>query len=195
MRVFVDANVLCSRKLRDWLFLTRLAAGMYTLHATRDVIVETLRATRHRNAKAPGKFITDLEAKLYASLDEVFDDFPSSESLPGIDINDLHVHTAVLHCKADALITQNVQDFGDPADLAYELYTPDDFLCLADDSSPLTMRSVTKKQNNYWQNRPDSKKKSLTEALHGADCPDFAVRVNQHLRVLSGVRKSFERSR
>lgn len=192
MRVFLDANVLFSRTLRDWLFLTRLEAGMYTLHTTRDVIVETLRATRIRNPEKPGQLITALEQRLYEVLDEVFDDFPGSEVVPGIDVQDLHVHTAVLHCKADALVTGNIKDFGDPDTLEYELYTPDDFLCLADDSSPATIRRVTQKQNNYWQSRPVSARKSLTAALRAAGCPNFAERAEHHLQILTGARKPFE---
>lgn len=191
MRVFLDANVLYSRTLRDWLFLIRNEAKMYTLHATKDVIVEVLRATRQHKLKAPGRLISDLEKRLFDSLDEVFDDFPESESVPGIAEGDLHVHTAVLHCKADALVTNNTRDFGDPDDLRYELYTPDEFLCLTDDSSPVTVRRVTKKQNDYWQNRPVNKPKSLVKALNDAGCSDFSERVNQHLQVLAGVLKSF----
>lgn len=40
-RVFVDANVLYSRTLRDWTFLFRGSTdGMFQLHSTEDVFAE-----------------------------------------------------------------------------------------------------------------------------------------------------------
>lgn len=187
-RVFVDSNVLASRTLRDWLFQIRHRTEMFQLHSTPDVLAETLRAWRRRNPKADGKLIPGLEALLRRNLDEVLDDFSGDVEFTGKDPDDHHVHAAALHSHADILLTDNPSDFGEPNDLPYDLYTADEFLCLADDGAPHSVRDVVRAQNKYWQGqaalgRPT---KPLTKALEDAGCPEFAGRVEAHLQVLSG---------
>ena len=52
-RVFVDANVLSSRTLRGWLFMTRNAVpGMFELYSSLDVVAESVRAVRRSHRKS-----------------------------------------------------------------------------------------------------------------------------------------------
>lgn len=49
-RVLVDANVIASRTLTDWLFhLRRFNSGMYTVLWTRDIQAEAIRVMRTRH--------------------------------------------------------------------------------------------------------------------------------------------------
>lgn len=188
-RVFVDANVLASRTLRDWLFLIRNYSHMYSLHSTLDVLAETIRVVRHRHPNAGGGVTLRLRNKLTENLDELCSDFPPAPDFHGIDVDDQHVHAAAVACHATILLTNNTKDFGDPDSLPYDLYTADEFFCLADGSSPWHVREVTHTQNTYWLGERDKGRaaKPLAVALVKAGCPKFAIRVAQHLAQLSGL--------
>lgn len=65
----------------DWLFhLRNLNEGMFQLHATEDVFVEALHATRKRNPRAPGTLLEDRMEKIRACVDEVLPTFPGGVS-------------------------------------------------------------------------------------------------------------------
>lgn len=63
--VFVDANILYSRTLRDWLFMPRFetGGGAFQLHTIWDVINETGARLRDRHPKAPGSLVVNLMNK------------------------------------------------------------------------------------------------------------------------------------
>jgi hypothetical protein len=73
--------------------------------------------------------------------------------------------------------------------LPYEIHTADSFFLLADDSSSAAVMRATDRQRRYWQGKADQGQavKSLANALRDAGCPNFAGRVEQHLRTLSGL--------
>jgi len=49
-RVLLDANVLVSRTLRDWVLLLQArAGGMFATCWTEDILAETIHAVRRRN--------------------------------------------------------------------------------------------------------------------------------------------------
>lgn len=182
LRVFVDANILYSRTLRDWLFLIPLQSNIYSLHCTDDVIREALHNLRKNNPRAGGNLTQALNERWHELFDEVFNDFPPQPAHEGVSSEDIHVHGAVLHCRADALITTNVKDFCEAENLNYELYSPDNFLCLADDSNPDATRAATTRQLQYWSDKAQKQPvKPLPEALNHAGCPQFAQRVEAHL--------------
>ena len=65
--------------------------------------------------------------------------------------------------------------------LPYDVYHPDDFFILIDDSSPDTVRATTRDQLAYWCKRsPEGF--NLVTALENSDCPQFAARIQQHLQ-------------
>lgn len=189
-RIFVDSNVLASRTLRDWLFLLRAETfRMFQLHTSFDVLMETVRVTRRRHPTADGKLTADLFHRLGDLLDEVLGDFDGSVDFAGPDIDDHHVHAAAVSSRADKLLTANNRHFPETDDSPYEVYTPDEFLVLVDDSAPHHVRSVTRLQIDYWQKRraTGATVKSLSQALVDAGCPEFGERVVRHVKALSGV--------
>lgn len=184
-RVFVDANILASRTILDWLFhLRRRNNGMFQLHATEDVFVEALRATRKRNARAPGNLLTDRMDKIRACIDEVLPTFSGDLPFTGSDEGDYHVHAAAIASRADLILTQN-----DPSDISqtpdeepYEIYTADEFFTLVIESNPNCLLPITQAQLDYWGQRGDGQ---LDDRLVKAGCPEFARSVRRALRALA----------
>ncbi|WP_309886472.1 PIN domain-containing protein [Curtobacterium sp. 320] len=185
-RVFVDANVLCSRTLRDWTCLLRLRTdGMFQLHTTEDVLAETIRTLRRKHPTLPGGAVTRLRAAVLGAVDELVEDFDATVAYGGSDPDDRHVHAAAEACRAHVLLTDD-RGFASDDAANYEVYRPDDFFVLVDDSAPAAVRDVVRQQTRYWASRPDEKRRGLADALRDAGCPAFAARVESHLRVLAG---------
>lgn len=183
-RVFVDASIFVSRTILDWLFhLRRLNEGMFQLHATEDVFVEALHATRKRNPRAPGSLLSDRMEKIRACVDEVLPTFPGTLEFTGSDEGDYHVHAAAISSRADIIPTQN--DAHDitttPDSEPYEIYTADDFFMLIVQSNPSCLLTCTKGQLTYWSRRGNPQ---LDDHLTKADCPKFADAVREALRTL-----------
>lgn len=105
-RIFVDANILFSRTLRDWLFLIKLQSenSMFLAVSTEDVLAETIYRLRRRYPAWDGGQISRIRAALVNNLDELVDYFPIRDDLTGIDPNDIHVHSAAVAGNADMLI-------------------------------------------------------------------------------------------
>ncbi|NLZ57202.1 MAG: PIN domain-containing protein [Corynebacterium sp.] len=175
-RVFVDANILFSKTLMDWLFLLRNAnEGMFQVHTTEDVIAEVISNFRKRTPRRQGYQTKRRSDLIRASLDEIVPDFPDNLAFSGVDEDDYHVHAAATQCQADFLLTQNKPtDFtSSPHHEAYEIITADDFFVLVVDSNPASLKYVTQAQLGYWA----GSKKTLDQALVDASCPHFARRV------------------
>lgn len=186
--VLVDANVLFSKTLRDWLFLLRneTRAGMFTVYATEDILAETLHAIRRRYPAAPGHMTKHASDLIRAQLDDMVADYEVDGSYPGPDKDDAHVHAAAVAARADVILTADSGftklDAETAELLSYEVHTPDSFFTLIDDASPLKVRAVTEKQLRYFMRRDGEA--DLTGRLKKSGCPNFAERVRAHLRAL-----------
>ena len=187
-RVFVDANVLFSRTLRDWLFLLREETGsMFQLHSTEDVLAEVVYRLRRAYPDRNGVETTRLRSVFEQNLDELVSDFDTSIEYHGSDPNDRHVHAAAVAGRSDILLTADYgfYNLADTDDLPYSVYGCDDFFLLVDDSDSASVLRVTDRQRHYWATRHNGGR-SIVGALGASGCSNFAVRVNQHLRTLSG---------
>lgn len=188
-RVFVDADVLFSRTLRDWLFLLRneTSGGMFTVGSTEDVLAEVISRYRDRNPSAPGRLMSKMRASLERNLDEVIDDYDVAPWMLERDDGDAHVRAACVGGAFDMLLTADKVLLGDAEvykQIAYEPISPDDFFVLVDDSATRQVRAVTKTQCDYFMN--ERGEADITGALRNAGCPEFAERVNRHLHGLLG---------
>lgn len=186
-RVLVDANVLYSRTLRDWMLLLRLEAdGMYVVLTTEDILTEVLYHFRRRRPHADGGDITRLAEHLRENMDEIIADYRIDASYPGEDPHDGHVHAAAVDGRADCLVTSDTRLLEMPGDeLPYEISTPDAFLTLANDSAPRAVSAVVREQRSYAERRGYGK--TLDQALRDAGCPTFARCIEEHLRHQSGA--------
>ena len=185
---FVDANVLFSKTLCDWLFLLRIETkgGMFVLFSSEDSITEVLYNMRRKNPQANGEYTGRRQGLLRKSLDDVVDAFPGEVDFPGKDVNDHHVHAAALACNASYLIADDRGFHEIDSDLLpYEVHSADSFLLLIAENAPQAVDEVILKQIEYWRGKPDSK--PLDVALEDAGCPTFASCVRGHLkRLFSG---------
>lgn len=183
-RVLIDANVLFSRTLRDWILQLSQSqsAGMFRCYGTEHVYAE---AAYHLQQKFPhldGAVLTRFREKFEGALSRI-DEFAARDDYPGNDPNDQHLHSAAIAGEIEIIVTGD-KAFAAAAecrdDLPYEVYLPDDFLVLVDDSEELIVRQVTKKQLAYQLARDGES--HLVERLQAAECPLFAERVRRHLQ-------------
>ena len=186
--VLVDANVLYSRTLRDWLFLLKLRseATMFTVYATEDIIAEVLYRLRRDNPNRTGRFIAGVHDRIVANIDDRITDFQIDGSYPGDDPDDAHVHAAAVASGARILLTDD-SGFTDLPDeeveqLPYEIHTCDSFFVLVDDVAPTVVSDVATEQHTYWTPKPHAT--DIATALERAGCPAFANRVREHMSSL-----------
>lgn len=183
--VLVDANVLFSRTLRDWVLLIHLETDppMYRLYWTEDILAEVVSSLRECYPMHDAAQIGGVRTRIVQSLpDGEIADFVIDTNRTYRDPKDAHVHSAALHGNVNILLTNNVKDLrADELDeLPYEVLTADQFLILVDDSSPTIVRQVTRQQFDYFRTRREAF--SLPAALERAGAPEFAERVRQHLQ-------------
>jgi hypothetical protein len=185
-RVFVDADVLFSRTLRDWLFLTKLESGggMYTVATSLDVMAEATARYRDRHPTAPGGVISRMFKLIEENIDERVEEYTVEESFVGDDPGDAHVDAAARACGAEVLLTvdggwHKMTDEQLDA-LPYEPQRPDDFFCIVEASSPNVIQKVIVRQMMFWFEKDGAV--DLPAALRAAGCPEFADRVRRRVQ-------------
>ncbi|MGB4767650.1 MAG: PIN domain-containing protein [Candidatus Saccharimonas sp.] len=188
-RVLVDANVLFSRTLRDWLCLLYLESDtFFSVYWTEDIVAEVIYRLRRQHPDWPGHKVVGIRDKICETFEGGrVDDFVPDGSFPGTDANDAHVHAAAIACSATILLTGDA-GFSAPGvaeNLPYEVYSPDEFFVLVDDSSPEKVIAVTETQQSYWLQRHD--RCNLPRKLTAAGCPNFAERVLAHLQAIQAA--------
>ncbi|WP_018297301.1 hypothetical protein [Corynebacterium lubricantis] len=185
-KVLVDANVLASRTVLDWLFhLKQQNKEMYSLLATDDILAETIRVSRRCNPKAPSSTITKRIEMVKAVMDDSELTFPGDLEFTGNDKHDYHVHAAASSNNVHMLLTFNdAKDFTKyPDDETYEVYHPDEFFDLVISSNPACLGPAVQNQFEYWGRRKNPKK--IDQALKDAGCPEFVCTVKQELSELA----------
>ncbi|MFI6041231.1 PIN domain-containing protein [Nocardia sp. NPDC051321] len=186
-KVLVDANILYSRTLRDWLALLYLHGGgeMFEVMWTDDIMAEFHYHLRKRNP-----FLDDAQVGgIRRRLEGVFkagriSGYTVDAAATYPDPGDAHVHCAAVHGNVDILLTDNVKHFREIEDLPYETYSADEFFELVDDTAPRAVHAVTKEQLVYHVRKSGDGSVSLPEMLKKAGAPLFAERVRQHLNAL-----------
>lgn len=181
-RVFVDANVLFSKTLYDWLFLLRIESkgGMFQIHTSWDVINEAGARLRDEHPDWSGAGISSLMEKIQKIFDEIVKVYPGGQVEGIADEGDWHVHHAAEACHADILLTQ---DLGfDSDDTHYEVYTCDEFFVEVEKSAPDVVQRVVEFQVPYWAKQGG---KQLPDALRDAGCPNFAEVALKHIQKLA----------
>lgn len=182
VRVLVDANVFYSRTVRDWLGLmyTTPEAEPFLVCWTEDIVAELLYHLRKNHPGWDGGRIVAVRDQICGTFEagRVSDYAGTDESVR--DQGDAHVAAAAIACDADMLLTFNVADFSDSDELPYEVWTPDDFFVLVNESSPTLVALCVDKQIQYWGRKREDV--DLVAMLQRADCPEFADVVLGHLR-------------
>ncbi|MHA7140443.1 MULTISPECIES: PIN domain-containing protein [unclassified Arthrobacter] len=182
--IFLDANILYSRTLRDWFALIALNSGPegIGLRWSEDVLAEWLYNRRRRNPAASDQDIGLWRKKLTDAFPEAvirgYDIDPTL--VEGKDKFDAHVLAAADHGCVDYLVTNNYEDFFPYADLfEFETYVADDMLCLIMERRSDAVLAALRMQSQYWGCRDGSK--TLVAALVDAGAPNFGTHIQSVL--------------
>ena len=186
VRVLIDANVIYSRTLLDWVSMLSVYGNMYEVVWTEDVLAEARYHLRKNKPEISDGYLT-------ARFDRIRELFPDGR-IDGFEItnrdhpdrHDWHVVNAAASGCVGYLVTDDAkfERLAGNDDLEFETHTADTFLTLVDDSSPGLVRRVTAKQHAYWSAKPGHR--PLPYALSLAGAPEFADRVQQRLQELFG---------
>lgn len=183
-RVFLDANILYSRTLRDWFCILSQESGIdgIALYWSEDVLAEMIYHLRKKNPHLSDNEVGGWRRTLISSFPHaVITGYSIDPELLIGDPFDAHVIAAAQTGEVGYLVTSNIKDFSKHAGpLEFEIYTPDDFLCLAARRRPDATYAATKRQLAYWKGRSGSTQ--LPEALIGAGAPLFAAEVRKILQ-------------
>lgn len=183
--VLLDANILYSRTLRDWIALLQVEApSLFSVAWTEDIMVEALYHLRKDHPLWSEKQVGGIRRNLEkAFTGGQITGYQIDESLKYPDIGDAHVHAAAIHGGVDMVVTMNGKDLPYSDDLIYEIYQADDFLILVDDAAPQAVRAVTEKQLCHYHGKPSGGGEvDLPSRLKKAGAPLFAARVRDHLQ-------------
>ena len=183
-RVFVDANVLFARDVRDWLFLLRIASGggMFTVGSSEDVLAETVARFRDYRPQATGDQIARLRETLEQNLDELQRHYEVADWMVERDPGDGHVRAACTAGQYDMLLTFDKTVLADELHMPYVHYEPihpDDFLMLAYEAEPRYVREVAERQISHCT--ATGVEPNLAARLEAVGCPRFAQVVGQLL--------------
>lgn len=183
--VLLDANILYSRTLRDWIALLQIEApSVFSVAWTEDIMVETLYHLRKKHPLWSEKQVGGMRRNLEkAFTGGQITGYQVDPAIKYPDVGDAHVHAAAVHGAVDIVVTANGKDFPATDDLNYEIYPPDDFLILVDDAAPKAVRAVTEQQlRHYHQRSSGNEGVDLPLRLKNAKAPMFAARVREHLQ-------------
>lgn len=197
LTVFVDANVLYSRCLRDWLIMMALDSHYtaYELRWSEAVLAEAFYHLRREHPDAPEQRIE----RWRDLMDENFPEAkvtrwdPQAVPRPG-DANDHHVLAAAYAGRVDILITcdGDIDDFQqclDEVDAGISVQHVDDFLCMIADRYPELVRRRYLSQIMYWLNRQklseEAAADSCLDGLEKAGAARFAflLRTDERFRI------------
>ncbi|MDO8150109.1 PIN domain-containing protein [Isoptericola sp. b408] len=191
VRILVDANVLYSRSLRDWLFLLEAGSNhnIFVTCYTEDIRVETLNNLRKDHPDMDGKALTVVSDRIAKSMWERIEDYPAIPDAPIADPYDRHVHAAAVAGGVDKLLTCDggFLKLPEPVTdgLPYEICTPEELFLLVDDGHPDVVRDVARHQWEYHRKKDPSA--DLPSYLARAGCPQFAKRVRLHIERFTAV--------
>jgi predicted nucleic acid-binding protein len=195
LTAFLDANVIYSRCLRDWLILIALDSH-YTAFRPRwseAVLAEAFYHLRRKHPAAPERAIERWREQLDQHFPESKVTHWNPESVPPpADPNDHHVLAAAHAGHADILVTAEiaaVPDFQaclDKIDSGVTVLHVDDFLCMISDRYPSVVRRRYLSQIKYQRGRDgvdeETAADACKDALDRAGATRFAFRLGTDAR-------------
>ncbi|MET9259389.1 hypothetical protein [Amycolatopsis sp. NPDC004079] len=122
-------------------------------------------------------------------MDGRIDDYPSGQDAVVLaDPFDRHIHAAAIAGSMDCVVSldHGFTDLPTAArdTLDYEIYTPDEFFLLIDDSSPRLVRATLRRQIRYFSGSGRAHL-DFAGALVKSDCPAFAERIAERCREIA----------
>lgn len=186
-KVVIDANILLSKTLRDWILRPCYGTGnaFYQVYLPQGVLDEFSYHWRKQHPQASDQARVRIVKAISASchLVEGYEVNP----VPGYpDPHDLHVHAAAVHIDANALITNDSRllDFAQSeegeATLNYETLTADDFLLQIADYLPTEILAGLYLDEEKYQEKVGNPR-SIPEQLKLCGAPAFARYLQQNV--------------
>jgi predicted nucleic acid-binding protein len=186
--VFLDANVLFSRTLRDWICMLALDSEQtaYQVRWSEDVLAEWIYRMRRRHPDLTDHALGSVRRRLEESFpDAMVTGYRPLDVPQPRDINDWHVLAAAASVPVAFLVTDDKRAFPPECvqDLGFEVHTADSFLTLIADRHPALVQLTLENQISYWGRRdPDKSYENLYDgilsALRKAKASAFAERLN-----------------
>lgn len=180
--VFLDANILHSKTLRDWILLLSLETEneFFRVYTSQGVIDEYSYHWRKQHPASTDEARRVVVKQIRECIFEVVEGFPVEPVAGYPDEHDLHVHAAAEFSEVDALITNDKKliAFGastaGEALLSYDTLSADDFLMQLAEFLPPTLpfKNVYLFQEKYALSRKHDT--NLCESLRRAGAPQFA---------------------
>lgn len=109
---FLDANILFSRTLRDWISLLALECQctVYDLRWSEDVLAEWIYKLRRKNPNHSDQVIGNRRRELEAAFPDRTVRGYTPTSVPAVnDPNDRHVLAAAVHGEVDILVAADLR--------------------------------------------------------------------------------------
>jgi predicted nucleic acid-binding protein len=193
---FLDANVLFSRTLRDWICLLALDSDKtaFGLRWSEDVLAEWVYQMRRKRPDIPDDSLGRFRRWLAEAFPEamVRGYRPSDVPRPP-DIHDWHVLAAAACVPVDFLVTADRRGFvrAQTRDLGVDILSPDEFLNLIADRHPDLVELRLAHQIDYLRGRRRASAAELREeglaALTRAGAVRFAERLRGDVDTLDGL--------
>lgn len=150
VRVFLDANVIASKTLRDWLFkFSLMNPGVLSLCTSDIVLEEALKTFAKRNPTVSPEIVDGLFERIQAMFDHVVAGEGTEGAVGGISKKDVHVHHAALRAEATHLATSNLRDFQPHKPIPYVLCSPDELLVTLSFLDPKGVKEVAESEATY----------------------------------------------
>ena len=193
--VFLDANVLFSRTLRDWISLLALESDRtaYDLRFSEDVLAEWIYRIRRKKPEYGDQVIDGRRRELVEAFPgAMVIGYNPGSVLEMLDPNDQHVLAAVIHGEVDMLVADDRRaGFSAAAEQhGFDFYLADDFLMwVANNHGALVMPVLERQLKHYNKNSIVGGGRSaedLISSLRKAKASSFAA----HLEGLLGAQAS-----
>lgn len=192
-KVFLDANVLYSKTLRDWIFLISYDTQnkFFQTFTSQGVLDEWSYHWRKKNPEKDDKSRQVIVDQIKEAVFEVVEGFQIHPIEGYPDKHDLHIHAGVTAVQADALITadKDLIKFGysraGEEQLSYDTLSPDKFLMQLTEYAPASVfQRVYLTQERY--SRRKSSDINLCEKLRSSGAPEFAdfIYINIYLKLV-----------
>lgn len=187
--IFLDANVLYSRTLRDWFALLAiesrrsLLSDRIDLRVSEDVLSEWMYHFRRDKPHYSDDAIGQQRRELVDSQTDQFvvTGYQPVDIAGFPDIHDLHVVAAATHCGAEFLVTADRALHEATEVLEPEPMHPDDLLALIAERRMDLVSQVIGQQMKYWSRKTSDV--DLPGALRSADAPQFAGIAEDRIRL------------
>ncbi|WDZ86790.1 PIN domain-containing protein [Micromonospora cathayae] len=187
--VFLDANVLFSRTLRDWISLSAIASGClaYDLRCSEDVLAEWMYRMRRKRPELSEQAVGGQRRRFVEAFPHGLVTGYSPEAVPcPPDPDDRHVLAAAVHGQVDVLVTNDGRGTGAfPAHClpdGLEVWTADELLNWVADGSMELVRRVLGIQLAYYRRTivaADRDEAGMIAHLRKAGASRFASRLEK----------------